>query len=277
LKKEKLTDKDLQRLNTQTKNVSSDSTSYNLDSKIQLSIADSEHENDQFNELNKDRDIAEVDKYSAYEKTRVVVSAIEFDWLLNTNTGARFLENLADTDDMSYYDIDIVKHIVNYQWTYYLPRIGLYIFLPFFIFFVLFLVYATYVVDKMNRERDSEGNWMKTALISGVILGLYQVFFIVIEIRQILHQGKRYFKFFWNYVDLVSIILNYLLIFLVILGGTSDFINSIAAACVLLLWVRGFYLLRIFTETAYLISMIIAIVIDMRFFLLSLVVAIVAF
>jgi hypothetical protein len=178
---------------------------------------------------------------------------------------------------MSYYNIDIVKHIVTYQWRYFLPRIAMYIFVPFLIFFIFFLIYATYILDQMNRENNSEGNWKKTSLVCGVILGLYQVFFIMIEVRQIANQRKRYFKFVWNYIDLFSIVINYILIFMVILDAKSDFINAVAAAAVMLLWVRAFYLLRVLTETAYLISMIIAIINDMRFFLISLVVAIFAF
>ena len=54
-------------------------------------------------------------------------------------------------------------------------------------------------------------------------------------------------------------------------------INAVGSIAVLIMWFRLFYLLRVFSETAYLISMIQAIILDMKYFVLALVIAILAF
>ena len=61
------------------------------------------------------------------------------------------------------------------------------------------------------------------------------------------------------------------------LGADADDTNAVAGVAVLLLWVRVFYLLRVFPDTAYLVSMITYIILDMRFFLLALFLAVCAF
>jgi hypothetical protein len=54
---------------------------------------------------------------------RVEVKSIEFDWILSTKDGERFLEHLAQTDNLAYFEIDLIKNIILFQWSYFLPRI----------------------------------------------------------------------------------------------------------------------------------------------------------
>lgn len=122
---------------------------------------------------------------SAVEK-RVEVKAIEFDWLLTTKDGERFLEHLSNTDVLSYFEIDVIKNIIMFQWSYFLPRIIISLFIPFLLFFILFLIYATWLIEMKVEEDNTSGTWYTVDLAAACAVLLFQVFFIYIEIHQLL-------------------------------------------------------------------------------------------
>lgn len=208
--------------------------------------------------------------------TTVTVTAIEFDWLLKEQEGEDFLQQLSDTDDLSFFEIDIVKFIIKFQWKRYLPRIALYLFLPFLIFFIAFLIFATWIINEMHQN-DYEGPYRQAAVIYAILLGCYQIFFLSVEINQIMRNTNGYFTSFWNVVDVISILINYVLILMVCFKSDPKSENAVAGVAVLLMWFRVFYLLRVFTQTAYLVGMITAIIVDMRYFVVALLLAILAF
>jgi hypothetical protein len=95
--------------------------------------------------------------------------------------------------------------------------------------------------------------------------------------HQLYFHRLLYFKSFWNILDIISIFLNVTVVILDLSGADEDDVNAVACIAVLVLWFRLFYLLRVFSETAYLISMIQAIILEMKYFVLALVIAILAF
>jgi len=219
----------------------------------------------------------EIEKNDGQIQT-VNVYAIEFDWILKSAIGESFLQQLADTDDLSYFDLDIVKQVIYYQWSRYLKRITLFLFIPFLAFFLAFILFATWVIHEMHIEDDSDGKWRAAAFIFAIILIVFQTFFVAVEINQILKNWKGYLTSFWNIVDISSIVFNYTLLIMVLSENQNNNVeNAFAGFAVFLLWVRLFYLLRVFESTAYLVSMITAIIIDMKYFMLALLVAILAF
>ncbi len=92
----------------------------------------------------------------------------------------------------------------------------------------------------------------------------------------------------WNYLDLIPPVL-LLIFFPLALTGLFDIVRpdgqreyenleaSIQGTITLLLWLKFLYFLRIFQSTGYLIKIIIAVVLDMRPFLLILFLTIIAF
>lgn len=221
------------------------------------------------------------DKKEEKKKDKAILSvkvcAIEFDWLLRTKQGENFLQQLADTSDLSYFDLDIVKHIINFQWKRYLPRIALFLFTPFLAFFIAFLLFATWIIHEMHVEDNDDGEWRATAQIYAVILFTLQIFFIAVELNQMMRDFKGYISSFWNIIDCTSIGFNYTLLIMVMIGSDPEAENAIAGVAVLLFWARVFYLLRVFDSTAYLVSMISAIIQDMVYFMYALIITMLAF
>lgn len=87
----------------------------------------------------------------------------------------------------------------------------------------------------------------------------------------------NYFFSFWNLIDLTSLILNIAVIVCdLALLDEKSFI-PISATAVSLMWFKVFYFLRIFSQTASLVRMIIEITLDMKWFLLIFLMAVIGF
>lgn len=185
----------------------------NLHSK---SIANSDEDEDKEEEtLMSDVSIHEIEENFG-EKTeantvnekRVEVKCIEFDWILNKKEGEDFLQRLSDTDNLAYFEFDIIKNIIMFQWSYFLPRIIMFLFMPFVAFFILFILYTTWLINKKNEETDSNGRWHRATLGVAIAILVFQAFHIYIEIHQLIFHKCGYFKSFWNMLDICSICLN---------------------------------------------------------------------
>jgi hypothetical protein len=103
------------------------------------------------------------------------------------------------------------------------------------------------------------------------------IYFFYVESIQFLKEPRGYFTEFWNACDIV----NYNLCLLVILMDASNaevaMIRPIASICVIILWIKLFYFLRVFESTSKLIRMIFEIVNDMKNYLIVLSIGIFGF
>jgi large-conductance mechanosensitive channel len=99
---------------------------------------------------------------------RVEVKAIEFDWMLTSHNGEQFLERLRKTDNLGYFEIEVIKDLIMFQWGYFLPRIIIFLFIPFMLFFLMFVLYTTWVLDEMFNETDDNGTWHVAAFTLGI-------------------------------------------------------------------------------------------------------------
>ena len=208
---------------------------------------------------------------------RIEVKAVEFDWLFDRNYGKRFMEKLSDTEDLSYFELDIIKDIIWFQWNKFLPAIMVVLFAPFLIFFIIFILYTSWLINEKNNEDDDWGPWYTATFITAIAILVFQVFFSFVEIHQLIVHKSHYFTSFWNLLDVTSILINTTVVFMDLSDANKNDVNAVACIAVLVLWFRLFYLLRVFSETAYLISMIQAIIIEMKYFVLALVIAVLAF
>jgi hypothetical protein len=118
--------------------------------------------------------------------------------------------------------------------------------------------------------------------VGRVLLIIFAGYLLANEIRQLFKQGIEYFISVWNYLDMVPPIMTILFIVLEITGffddGTKIQVQSAMQALTsLFIWLKFLYFLRIFESTGYLIRIIVQVVIDMRHFLLVLLLTFVAF
>lgn len=207
-------------------------------------------------------------------------------------------------------DNPFISYLVMFQWNKVKNEIKYRLLYPFFALLILFTIYSVYFVDYKAESDDifettdtsSDTSTDSTAtlvLASSVIDGvtntiadlIYVLFywsnmvllfatlcyFFFIEGKQLLKNPGEYFTSFWNLADL----LNYSLCMIVLIADLSDFDKKVkrpvAAMCLIVLWVKMFYFLRVFDSTSKLIRMIIEIVNDMKTFLIVLMIGVLGF
>jgi hypothetical protein len=138
-------------------------------------------------------------------------------------------------------------------------------------------VYSTYVLERQYDENDKGANFDIASYLIGVAILVFNLFWVYVEVRQMILSGREYFTFFWNYLDVSSIIMNSAVVIMNFSDASFKDTNRLAAISVLVLYFKLFYFLRIFFATAYLVRMIIEIMLDMKFFVGVLILATAAF
>ena len=106
-------------------------------------------------------------KESQGKELRVEVKAVEFDWVLSQKQGGPFLDKLRRTKNLAYFEIEVIKDVILFQWKYFLPRIILFLLIPFLAFFILFILYTTWILDEKFNE-GSDGDWNDASMIVGI-------------------------------------------------------------------------------------------------------------
>lgn len=237
--------------------------------------ASSDNNMAQSSQANADKPIAQT-SVKSYE--RVMIKAIELDWIFNTKEGDEFIGNLADTENIKLFGIDIIKDIVLLLWSYFKMQIVVKLLVPYFLYFIIFLVHTTYIIKNEHYESSGESKpYHVAAWVFGSTILLFNVYWGYVELTQVMFHRIGYFKSFWNLLDLSSVIMNSAVVIMEFSNASFANINRVASVSVLILYFKIFYYLRIFFETGYLVRMIIEIVIDMQNFVVVLLMAIMAF
>ena len=178
------------------------------------------------------------------------VRAVEFDWLFGEKEGEEFMKELAATDNIELFSLRIIQYIVRYQWKYFKRMIMLRILLPFALYFVFFLVYATHTLhEKGLAGGDTNTAEYKNNFALLIVSAIFWLFFCYIEVKQVLTHRLNYFGNFWNAVDLLSLLLNLSTFVLDLAEINSQDTAVVASFAVLLMWIRLFYFLRLFSTT----------------------------
>ena len=234
----------------------------------------SQENNDNNEEENKESKLGsnEIDK----KMKRVIIKGIEFDWIFTGKDADQFLKDLGETNDMDILSQPIIKDIILYQWKYYKINLIKYLLVPYLIYFWLFLVYVTWIIKEVEAE-NGDGVFTTLGYIAGVFIILFNWFWSYVEITQLLFHKLEYFKSFWNLLDMFQLILSFTNVILNFANANYQNINRTWSISVLILYFKLFYFLRIFFATGYLISMILEIVVDMKYFLWVLIISACAF
>lgn len=154
------------------------------------------------------------------------------------------------------------------------------LFFPFMVYLVLFCVYCTYSIEIKARagtdERFGKAYTLNFALSTCIFLLI--IYFGFVEVNQVIFHKIHYFTSMWNLIDLCSLVLNLLVVIfdLTETVAMEDMYNVLCVA-VLIMYLKTFYFLRIFTSTASLIRMISEITYNMKYFAMVLVLACVGF
>ena len=215
-------------------------------------------------------------------KKDVEVHYINLGSLLSVK-GEEIMKLLSDKKFLSLMDIPFIKYFVMYQWLNVKKKIQRKLLFPFLSLLLLFTVYAIYFVNYSSlapvADNDGVWGWIKLifnysniGLLSGVLL-----YFLFVEAKQLIRDPGDYVTSFWNLSDLISYLMCLAVIVFDQLGVPKTLLRPTSAICLIVLWIRMFYFLRVFESTARLIRMIIEIVNDMKNYLVVLFIGILGF
>ena len=142
--------------------------------------------------------------------------------------------------------------------------------IPFVIYFLLVLFYLSYfAVEGVEGLNDVEKN-LEYAM--RILILIFVSYFLFFEIVCILRDGLSYLKDIFNWIDIISFMLNiYLIIATVYIESLTEnrIVNrAISALGVVLMWFKAFYWLRIFTGTSFYVRLIRDTLYDIRYFLI---------
>ena len=111
-----------------------------------------------------------------------------------------------------------------------------------------------------------------------VVLMFYLFYF---EIVCLIRDGRRYWYNFYNLVDIFSFLLNIFLIYATVWyrPNNSDRSNVriLAAIAVILMWIKAFYWLRLFSETSFYVRLIRDTILDIKYFFILYVLILITF
>lgn len=130
-----------------------------------------------------------------------------------------------------------------------------------------------------------EGQGRLTMDIIMTILSGISFYLLIIEVVQLFKQGIiSYLSSVWNYLDISPSVLVCAYMYLDYRGDFDDLkdlfnVNRgvMRGSLNLLVWIKLLYFLRLFKETGYLIRIIVQVIKDMKYFLLLLLLTIIAF
>ena len=171
------------------------------------------------------------------------------------------MRSVSESGNMEIFSLPTVKAIILFQWKFFRIAIFSWVFIPFLVYFALIIVYTTITFERKVNGVDQGEHFITCWLIIAVI-----AYFVCFEVIQISLQKMDYFTSFWNYVDVISLVLNAVIVFADLAGLEAYRLRALFSFAVLIMWFKLFYLLRFFFRTAFLVRMIIEIVRDMKWF-----------
>eukprot|EP00347_Sterkiella_histriomuscorum_P004167 403361497 len=185
-----------------------------------------------------------------------------------TQEPRRLMEVLAETDKMELFETLSIQSIINFKWNNYTKTFFQTQFNIFLIFCFSFLIEVLYTLTQIDRRSDpivDERDMTVLYPLKGVSL-IVLIYFFVYEIKQAIKQ-ENYLYEIWNIFD-ISLILSYcLLIGLEEFYPYEDFIIIIKLGIVFLTFLKINFFLRIYDGFSFLVSMMAAVFVDLKYFI----------
>ena len=165
----------------------------------------------------------------------------------------------------------VLETVVAYKWQNYAKKIylkDLNIFLIFFsIFLINFLVIFPYRVEENSWTLENI-----STVLNILSIGFF-MYYLKVELRQVIRDPKEYFLSGYNYIDICLIISAFAVLIVDLLNifsviDDSSIVKLLASISAFLFWLRAISYLRGFEGTAFMIRLIVEVVSDIRYFLL---------
>lgn len=198
------------------------------------------------------------------------------------STFDNFYGALADSENYDLFGKKAIQRLIDFNFKVVRKYTIRRLFMPFAAFLILFVTYLNVVYEmRFSEDKDVRLFWAPIDLGFMGLLGVFSVYFLANEVKQLTNDGLAYLTSIWNFIDIIPPIGIFLMLIANIISSFVDIDNtierSIQAIATFFMWFKLLYFLRIFKNTGYLIRMVIVVTYDMRFFLLVLLITIAAF
>lgn len=206
-----------------------------------------------------------------------------------------FFAQMASTEQLELFDLQLIQSIIKFKWPIVKKHVIKYSLLPHLFYLTATVLFTSNLlhdrlngVDRKHYDRNDERwTWLYDSVVEEFML-VFASYFLSMELLQMRSDGVEYFKRIWNALDIVPCTTQIMLFILQLTGffenvngKGQNFMRHFFAVSMslssLFLWLKFLYFLRIFDSTGFLVRAIITVIAEMRFFLLILMVAFLAF
>ena len=179
----------------------------------------------------------------------------------------------------SLFSTELIVTLIELFWERYYAKVFYRCFIPFIVYFLATQIFVSiYAIEGINPD----GSWFdKNApifLATITILGV--LFFLFFEIAVMARSFKKYFFDVFNYVDLSSFACNLVLVYYTFdhnYQETSGNVREVASLCTVLMWIKVFYWMRLFTSTSFYVKLIRETLYDIRYFIILFIIILMTF
>ena len=204
---------------------------------------------------------------------------------------------------MTLFNERAIRNMIDFKWVLAKKYTIRKLLMPYLAFMLVYLSYMNY----FYLIRFNQGWYQYIDTLYVIILGIFSAYFVTMELKQLRNEGLNYLSSIWNYLDLIPPFTLAVFLPMEIMGffdyqekmneyiarqrlanflgqtleDTTVTIRTIEgvlqSVISLIIWLKLLYFLRIFKSTGYYIRTIIEVIMDIKYFLLMLLLTIVAF
>jgi len=182
---------------------------------------------------------------------------------------------MKNCQDIELFEQESVQHIIDFKWNKYAKDFFLF---KFFMYVVFLTVY--YLDLESTHYADDDGNRIKGYMFFGfkAVEFIIQFLFFVYELVQVKLEKRDYFEDIWNYFELLGIFLFAWAAVLDIQNPKiTDTMQILFALSTLLTLVKVVYLIRVFRQLNFLVTMFITVVHEIQHFMILFIIFIITF
>ena len=201
----------------------------------------------------------------------------------NEPTADAFFVSLGEKADIELFANKSIQVIIDFKYPFIMKWILIKLLAPFVLFLTIYVISNNWIEMEFIKNPDSK-KWETLNTIFAILLLIVATYFFAIESFQLKTQGPTYFLSPWNAIDMLPPILMYVYYIRVLIDNKTltdkddlELNLYLKTVTTFFMWTKALYFLRIFESFAYLIRMIVRVIIDMKVFLLVLLIVIMAF
>lgn len=185
---------------------------------------------------------------------------------------------IADSDQLKIFECDVVRDLIDYKW----QRFARIVHVRGLIFHTIYIVVLSmYIRAEYLKQQDGVAERVPhKGLLGGIAVCL--IYPLLYDGTQLLKQGWEVYFFsessFWNYIDMLHIVLGYLNIFLQLIFPPRHIVNQLVMVFIILFMLfKLFFFLRIIQKFSVITTMIMECIADLKVFSLFFVIMIIHF